>query len=87
MPTDVAPVCKQCGGPIDSVKPQRFCSRACQLAARSATAIRLDPEVHRRLKDAAQERDVSVNWLVGKAVTEFLDRLIPVEEIRWTRDA
>lgn len=53
---------------------------------RSATAIRFDVDLHQRLAIAAEEREVSVNFLVNKAVAEFLDRLIPADEIRWTRE-
>lgn len=49
------------------------------------TSIRFRPGVHERLVIAAAERDVSVSWLVGKGVEEFLDRLIPVDELRLTR--
>jgi hypothetical protein len=38
------------------------------------------------LQEAAEEREVSMNFLVNRAVTEFLDRLIPVAEMRWTRE-
>lgn len=55
--------------------------------SRTATAIRFPEEVHERLRDAADERDLSINWLVVKAVEDFLDRLIPVDELRLTRDA
>jgi len=47
---------------------------------RVATAIRLPVSVHRRLHQAATDRDVSVNLLVTRAVTEYLDRLTPVTE-------
>lgn len=53
--------------------------------ARTATAIRFRPELHERLHVAAAERDVAINFLVNKAVEEFLDHLIPVEEMQWTR--
>lgn len=56
------------------------------LGARTSTAVRFKPEIHERLVAAAEERDLSINWLVNRACEEFLDRLIPVEEIRWTRD-
>jgi predicted HicB family RNase H-like nuclease len=52
---------------------------------RSATAVRFPPEVHQALTAAAEERDVSVNWLVNRAVVDFLSRLVPVDEIKWTR--
>lgn len=53
---------------------------------RSSTAVRFPPELHTALTQAAADRDVSLNWLVNKAVEEFLDRLIPADEIRWTRE-
>ena len=56
-------------------------------ASRTVTAIRLPAELHRRLRDAADDRDLSVNYLVVKAVEEFLERLIPADELRLTRDA
>ena len=52
---------------------------------RTTTAIRLPPELHHRLQLAAKERQVSMNWLVIRATEEFLDHLIPVEELKWTR--
>ena len=53
--------------------------------ARTTTAIRFPEELHERLKQAAEERDLSINFLVVKAVEDFLDRLLPVEEFRLTR--
>lgn len=53
---------------------------------RVTTAVRLDPDLHQRLLRAAEERDVSANFLVVRALSEFLDRLIPIDEIEWTRD-
>lgn len=53
---------------------------------RTATAIRLRPELHAGLAKAAEEREVSINWLINRAVADFLPRLLPVDEIRWTRD-
>jgi predicted transcriptional regulator len=49
------------------------------------TAVRFPKETHTRLTQAAEERDLSVNWMVNRAVEDFLDRLIPVEELRLTR--
>lgn len=54
---------------------------------RTATCVRFPPELHRELVEAAEERDVSVNWLVVKAVEDFLPRLLPPDEIRLTRAA
>ena len=53
---------------------------------RVATQIRLNKELHDGLVVAAGERDLSVNWLVNAAIKEYLDRLIPVSELRLTRD-
>jgi predicted transcriptional regulator len=50
-------------------RPRRYEER------RVATAVRLPESVHRRLQQAATERDVSANLLVTRAVSEFLDRL------------
>lgn len=52
---------------------------------RSATAIRFPEELHQRLRVAADERHYSINFLVVKAVEEFLERLIPAEELKLTR--
>ncbi len=42
---------------------------------RIATAIRLPESIHRRLHLVADERDVSANHLVTKAVSYYLDQL------------
>ena len=52
---------------------------------RTATAIRFPEELHEQLVQAAEERDLSVNYLVVKAVQDFLPRLIPAEELTLTR--
>jgi hypothetical protein len=49
---------------------------------RTATAIRLRSELHERIVSAAAERDVSVNWLINRAIEDYLPRLIPVNELR-----
>lgn len=52
---------------------------------RSALCIRLPEELADLLREAADDRDLSVNYLVIKAVEEFLPRLIPADELRLTR--
>ena len=42
---------------------------------RIATAVRLPESVHRRLHQAAADRDVSANLLVTRAICDYLDRL------------
>ena len=44
---------------------------------RVSTAIRLPVTLHGRLQRAAAERDVSVNYLVTRAVRDLLERLPP----------
>jgi hypothetical protein len=47
---------------------------------RIATAIRLPASLRVALLDAAFERDVSVNLLVTRAISDYLARLRPVED-------
>jgi len=54
---------------------------------RVTTAIRLPVELHGRLLAAADEGDVSANFLIAKAIEDFLPRLVPVSETRLTRSA
>ena len=54
--------------------------------SKSATAIRFPKELHERLRVAADERHYSINFMVVKAVEHFLDKLIPPDEIKLTRD-
>lgn len=49
------------------------------------TRIRLDPELVERAEAAANERVVSLRWLVGRILEEGLDRLTPVADFRLTR--
>ncbi len=48
---------------------------------RIATAVRLPESVHRRLHEAARARQVSANLLVTSAISEYLDRLTPLEDL------
>lgn len=52
------------------------------MSERRACTIRLDPEVMARLRAEADDRDVTVNWLITRAVEQLLDRLAPVPEWR-----
>ena len=42
---------------------------------RIATAVRLPENLHDELQRQAEERDVSVNYLVVRAVTQYLETL------------
>lgn len=52
---------------------------------RTGTGVRFPDDLHARLVAAAAERDLSVNWLVCRAVEQFLDRLLPLDQIVLTR--
>lgn len=49
--------------------------------SRITTAVRLPESLHERLKAAALDRDVSVNLIVTRALSEFLDDLVPSEAL------
>jgi predicted transcriptional regulator len=54
---------------------------------RTATAIRFPDQLHDRLRATAEQYDFSINYLVVKAVEDFLPRMIPAEELKLTRDS
>lgn len=54
-------------------------------ARRTSTAIRFPPELHARLAEEADARDVPLNWLVCKLLTESLECLVPADEMRLTK--
>ncbi len=47
---------------------------------RVTTAVRLPESLHRWLKAAALERDVSVTYLVVRAVEDYRERIAPLGE-------
>lgn len=51
---------------------------------RVATAVRLPEDLHSRLQEQAEMRDVSVNWLVTKAVEQFLESLPTRQQVEAT---
>jgi predicted HicB family RNase H-like nuclease len=48
---------------------------------RVTKALRVSPELDRRLKSAAAERGVSVNVLINAALNDYLQRLVPVDQL------
>ena len=48
---------------------------------RVTKAVRISPELDERLKAAARERGVSVNLLMSAALEDYLDRLLPVDQV------
>lgn len=53
---------------------------------RPVMSIRFDPDTYDRLRTAAEQRCISATVLVNRACDFFLDRLIPVDEVQWTRE-
>lgn len=51
------------------------------MSDRVATYLRLPPDLHARLKAAADERDVSINLIATRAIADYLDRLVSVDEV------
>ena len=51
---------------------------------RVTKAVRISPELDLRLKAAARERGVSVNLLINAALDDYLERLVPVEQLLTT---
>lgn len=49
------------------------------------TAIRIPESLHEKLTEAAKERELSVNYMVVRAVEEFIERLIPADELQLTQ--
>ena len=50
------------------------------------TAIRFPEELHERLREAAESFGLPINFIVVKAMEEFLDHMIDPTEFRLTRD-
>lgn len=48
---------------------------------RVTKAVRISPELDMRLKATARERGVSANLLINAALEDYLDRLLPVEQL------
>lgn len=50
--------------------------------SRVSTAIRLPADLHAELQRCAEERDVSVNFLVTRAVHHYLQQLPPADPLQ-----
>ena len=48
-------------------------------------STRIPRELHEQLRAEADARMLSINWIVLRAIEDFVPRLIPVEEFRLTR--
>jgi predicted HicB family RNase H-like nuclease len=54
-------------------------------AERKVFKVRLPRGTHERLLAAADDHNVSANLIATRALEEFLGRMVPVEEFKWTR--
>jgi predicted DNA-binding protein len=52
---------------------------------RMTTAIRFPEELHERLRVAAENFGLPINFIVVKAMEEFLDQMIDPSEFRLTK--
>lgn len=89
--------CEWCDGPMTGrAKNARFCDRDCQVKALNAAGdrhsdsgpsvfLRLPPELKEALREAAEDRDVSMNWLALRLIDDGLKHLIPANELKLTR--
>jgi len=48
---------------------------------RVTKALRISADLDSRLKAVARERGISVNVLINAALTDYLNRLLPLEEL------
>ena len=53
---------------------------------RMTTAIRFPEDLHERLRVAADSFGLPINFIVVKAMEEFLDRMIDPSEFRLTKE-
>lgn len=59
----------------------RFMPKSTASSGRVSTAVRLPAELHAELQRQATERDVSVNFLVTRAVDHYLRELGPADPL------
>lgn len=52
---------------------------------RVTTAIRFPKDIHERLLEEAERRELAINYMVTRAVTHYLDALPPVAEPDYSR--
>jgi hypothetical protein len=91
-------LCRKCGDRLTSENARRSrgrwvgACRACETEESQArngrrddfTTVRLPVDLHRRLRAAAEERELAVSRLLVAAVENFLRDLIPVDDLRLT---
>jgi predicted HicB family RNase H-like nuclease len=60
---------------------QRAPGRPPEFGDRITKAVRLDPALNDRLKREARIRNISANLLINAAVEDYLNRLVPVDDV------
>lgn len=55
--------------------------RPSEFGERITKAVRLEPQLNRRLKEEARARGVSANLLINAALEDYLNRLVPIEDV------
>ena len=60
---------------------ERAPGRPAEFGDRITKAVRLEPDLNRRLKEEARARGISVNLLINAALEDYLNRLVPVEQL------
>jgi predicted transcriptional regulator len=48
---------------------------------RVTKAVRISAALDQRLKEVARERGISVNVIMNMALNQYLDRLLPLEQV------
>jgi hypothetical protein len=65
---------------MERASPHHARGRRADFGQRVAKAARLEPVLDARLNADVRARNVSANLLINRAVAEFLDRLLPVDD-------
>ena len=53
--------------------------------AKTTTAIRFPDDLRDKLQAAAEERDWSMNTLVVRATRDYIERLVPADELKYVK--
>jgi predicted HicB family RNase H-like nuclease len=54
---------------------------------RIPTAVRIPESLHRQLQEVADEREVSVNLIIVRAIEKHLEQLPPVDDVVTNKSA
>ena len=66
---------------MDEHPTHRPPGRPAEFGERVTKAVRLEPNLDARLKAEARIRNVSANLLINRAVADYLDRLVPLDDV------